>query len=329
MEDVMLSIRMITYNQEQYIAKAIESVLKQKVNFRYELLIGDDASTDNTSDITDYYRKKYPEIIKVFHRKKNMGYRANGQAIINCCRGKYVTALEGDDYWEYDLKLQKQVDYLECHKDVIAVAHNVRSIDKNGGFLDERYADFPIQSVHVYNKANAMKCEEFSHASTVVHRNLRYLLNERQWAAYEKCDANNDFKMWLTIGMLGNCIHFENVWSCKRVAFEGNSCTALSYQRNILGVLFEQYCNVAKYLKEAFGVEADISEHLLRLIRQAYDLCYRKPTKQNMVVAAKISLIYMKMLLRGLKPNNGRAIGNKIQIESVVFEPNSIKRTLW
>ncbi len=66
----MLSIRMIIYNQEQYIVRAIESVLKQKVNFRYELLIGDDASTDSTSDITDYYRKNIQRLLRCFIERR-------------------------------------------------------------------------------------------------------------------------------------------------------------------------------------------------------------------------------------------------------------------
>ena len=66
----LVSVRMITYNQVEFVSKAIESVLRQKVNFTYELLIGEDASTDGTADIVDYYQKKYPDIIKVFHRKK-------------------------------------------------------------------------------------------------------------------------------------------------------------------------------------------------------------------------------------------------------------------
>ena len=85
-------------------------------DFVYELLIGEDASTDGTPAIVDLYQKKYPNIIKVFHRKKNLGRKTNCRLTMQACRGKYVAVLEGDDYWSYDLKLQNQVDVRPGYK---------------------------------------------------------------------------------------------------------------------------------------------------------------------------------------------------------------------
>ena len=111
----MVSIKMITYNHEHYIAQAIEGVVKQETNFPFELIIGEDCSTDGTIEIVLEYQKKYPDIIRVITSDKNVGAKKNGYRITKACRGKYIAFCEGDDYWHRPDKLQKQVDYMETH----------------------------------------------------------------------------------------------------------------------------------------------------------------------------------------------------------------------
>ena len=114
----LVSVKMITYNHEPYIAQAIEGVLMQGTDFPIELIIGEDCSTDGTRNIVSYYQKKYPDIIRVITSDKNVGACKNGLRTDKACRGKYIAYCEGDDYWHHPLKLQKQVDYLESHPDV-------------------------------------------------------------------------------------------------------------------------------------------------------------------------------------------------------------------
>lgn len=111
----MLSVCMITYNQEQYISEAIDSVLMQGRKFDLELVIGEDCSTDNTREICERYAGKYPDIIKLLPSKKNHGFLNNFIRTFKACSGKYVVQLAGDDYWIDDHKLQKQVDFLEAN----------------------------------------------------------------------------------------------------------------------------------------------------------------------------------------------------------------------
>jgi glycosyltransferase involved in cell wall biosynthesis len=111
---------MVTYNHEQYIKAAIDSVLMQKTNFDFHLFIGDDCSTDNTRQIINYYAIKYPDKITLYTYKHNIGATQNGQIIYKACfdsGAKYIAVLEGDDYWTDPNKLQKQVDLLEANKD--------------------------------------------------------------------------------------------------------------------------------------------------------------------------------------------------------------------
>lgn len=115
MTQPLVSIKMITYNHAAFIGQAIESVLQQKTTFPFELVIGEDCSTDGTREAVFEYQKKNPDIIRVITSDRNVGMKNNGLRTLNACRGKYIAFCEGDDYWQSPHKLQKQVDYLERH----------------------------------------------------------------------------------------------------------------------------------------------------------------------------------------------------------------------
>lgn len=112
----LVSVNMITYNHEPYIAQAIEGVVNQRANFTFELLIGEDCSTDNTRQIVLDYQKRYPNIIRVISSDINLGATSNLYQLMLECSGKYISFCEGDDYWIDPYKLQKQFDFMEAHQ---------------------------------------------------------------------------------------------------------------------------------------------------------------------------------------------------------------------
>lgn len=121
---VALSVCMLTYNHEGFIAQAIDNVLMQKTNFPIEIIIAEDCSTDGTRAIIREYEKKYPEIIKPIYHENNVGAIRNARDFaIPQCRGKYIALCEGDDYWTDVDKLQKQVDFLENNSDYTFCCH--------------------------------------------------------------------------------------------------------------------------------------------------------------------------------------------------------------
>ena len=115
MNEPLVSVKMITYNHAPYIARAIEGVLQQKTEFPFELVIGEDCSTDGTREIVSEYQKRFPEIIRVVTSETNVGMIRNGYRTEKACTGKYIAWCEGDDYWHNPHKLQKQVEYMESH----------------------------------------------------------------------------------------------------------------------------------------------------------------------------------------------------------------------
>ena len=115
---------MVTYNHENFIATAIESVLMQKTDFAFRLIIGEDCSTDRTSDIVQEYARNYPDKITYYLNETNLGIKRNAEQIYIACTAKYMAILEGDDYWTDPLKLQKQVDFLEANSDYSLCFHD-------------------------------------------------------------------------------------------------------------------------------------------------------------------------------------------------------------
>lgn len=131
-DKIAVSVICVTYNHEKYIREALDSILMQKTNFEFEILIGEDCSTDGTRDILKEYEKKYPQRFRMYYREKNLGATKNEYELFMDARGKYIAALELDDIWTDSLKLQKQYDFLESHEEYIGVAHDFDIIDKTG-----------------------------------------------------------------------------------------------------------------------------------------------------------------------------------------------------
>ena len=141
MNKPLLSIASIAYNHEEFIVQAIDSWLMQKTKFDFEIVIGEDCSTDNTLQIIKEYQRKQPDLIKIITSGKNEGMHANFTRTLKACKGTYIALCEGDDYWTDSTKLQKQVDFLESNNDYSGIAHGVDILyedvyDKEIPFID-------------------------------------------------------------------------------------------------------------------------------------------------------------------------------------------------
>lgn len=132
----MLSVCIITYNQEKYIAQTLDGILMQQTNFNVEVVIGEDCSTDNTKNIILQYAAQYPGKIKLLSRTQNFGVRKNFEQTLLACTGKYIAICEGDDYWTDNNKLQKQVDFLEANEDYKICFHNTAIVYEDTGKTD-------------------------------------------------------------------------------------------------------------------------------------------------------------------------------------------------
>jgi glycosyltransferase involved in cell wall biosynthesis len=127
-----LSVCMLAHNTGKFIGKAIESALAQKTNFEFEIVIAEDKSTDNTKQIAEEYKLKYPEQIKLILNKENLGLSGNYIVAFKNCSAEYIAILDSDDYWTDPYKLQKQVDFLEQNRDYGVVYSDCKVINDKG-----------------------------------------------------------------------------------------------------------------------------------------------------------------------------------------------------
>lgn len=119
----LISVCIITYNHEDYISDAIEGALMQDFGDNFEIIIGDDCSTDTTLEICGKYQKKHPSKIRVLEREKNIGMDANWASTIRSAKGAYIALCEGDDYWTDKRKLSKQYRFLNENQDYSLCSH--------------------------------------------------------------------------------------------------------------------------------------------------------------------------------------------------------------
>lgn len=134
---VTISVIIPSYNRADLIKETIDSILAQKVDADIEIVIGDDCSTDNTREVLQSYYNKYPNIIRLFFREKNMGLGANWAQCVKDCRGEFICNCDNDDYWHNPQKLQIQLDYMRSHSDCNICITNHRTHDRVTGEIRE------------------------------------------------------------------------------------------------------------------------------------------------------------------------------------------------
>lgn len=133
----LASIGLLCYNQESYIKEALASLVAQRTSFSFEILVGDDNSTDNTRQIVEQYKDKYPDLIRLMPKVPNKGLLRNYIDTLKNCRGKYIAFCAGDDYWHDPLKLEKEVKFLEENPDYGLIHTDVNHFYEREGVLLE------------------------------------------------------------------------------------------------------------------------------------------------------------------------------------------------
>jgi len=128
----LVSVAVVTYNHVRFLGPCLDSVLLQETQFPFEIVVGDDASTDGTRDVVVRYATRYPGIIRPILHPHNLGFRANAWSVLVASRGEFIAYLDGDDLMLPE-KLQRQVAYLRAHPEVALCFHNMRVFDGDTG----------------------------------------------------------------------------------------------------------------------------------------------------------------------------------------------------
>lgn len=254
---VMVSVIITTYNQKQYVEQALESVLMQKTTFPYEVLVGDDASSDGTGDIIEGYARQNPGIVHAVKRKNNLGPTKNVYDLLLRAKGKYIANCEGDDYWIDCKKLQLQVDFLEQHPTYSGCTHDCRIIDENGIPLPEQRLDW-ISAKTVFTQKDFKGIYLPGQPTTWVHRNFFQDKNHDFSIIYQANRYVGDRTVTLILSMYGPIYHMDSVMSCyrKQSASLAQNATSIVFARNqsVNQMQYELTLALEKYVREEFGV---------------------------------------------------------------------------
>ncbi|MGN0649975.1 MAG: glycosyltransferase family 2 protein [Oscillospiraceae bacterium] len=290
-ERPLVSIAMMTYNHEKFIARAIESVLMQEVNFRYELVIGEDCSTDNTRQIVMEYAEKYPGIIRAILHPHNVGMQENTNIMRRECKGKYRGNLEGDDFWITTDKLQKQVDFLESHPDFICIGGDFVCVDD-----DEKPCNFPWGDItHTYCQDEEYTTEHLkrwllpSHISATLFRNVFADCGQEELERFERVQVLGDRRVYMYLVLQGRVYHQKETVMVRRILTKSStSFTSAVKKSNWQEINYDWLLEAEKFALERFNYKLDLSArkelHWLGSIR----MFYHNPTSVNYQIMRSI-----------------------------------------
>lgn len=224
----LVSVCVQTYQHQKYIKKCLNSILEQKTNFSFEILLGEDESSDGTREICLEFAKKYPEIIKLClnNRHNNIKIRNRPSGRFNflhnfsLSNGKYIAMCEGDDYWTDPLKLQKQIDFLENHRECSFCFHKARLKDEA---RDSMIKEFP-ENLNHHQELNAKEYLKISSTATssLVFRKLNIK------ALYELLHSHGDFLLYCELLQKGKAGFIDESMSVYRKHEDGISYNYIS-----------------------------------------------------------------------------------------------------
>ena len=274
-----LSVMMITYNHERFIAQALESILAQKVNFDYEIVVGEDCSTDRTRDILMDFHRRYPDRIVPLLRDQNLGPMGNTEATLAACRGLYLGFLEGDDYWICEHKLQRQVDFLDAHPDYAICCHRVRILDE---MATNRAGVLPHRSPGSYTLEDLLT-GNFIYTCTVVYRRSTRgelpswfrQIKLADWPLMALAAQSGKIQLMEEV-MAVYRVHSEGHWSAHSQAGQLRECIRMlealdkelgyRYTKTIRRTIGQFYYNLA-LIARAEGKRSETAKHLINCIR--------------------------------------------------------------
>lgn len=266
---------MLAYNHEAYIEQAVRGVLAQRTNFDYEIVIGEDCSTDRTLEILRDLQAQYPDKIRLLTTDHNLGMIENSIRSYLACKGEYVALLDGDDYWCAEDKLQMQVDFLDQHPDFSICFHSVLQVDEDGVQPPKVLQPNPVQDVY---EISDLIGSNFIQTCSAVLRNSA-IGEFPAWAH----DLNLlDWLMFIMAARHGKIKYIDEVMGAYRVHSLGFWSSMEPKKR--LVTYFTYFENLDSFL--GYQYTRPIQNNLARYWRKMMDLLYEQAILQDSIQAA-------------------------------------------
>ena len=253
---IMVSIKCLAYNHENYIRQCLDSIVSQKTSFMFEAIVHDDASTDKTAKIIEEYASKYPNIIKPIYEERNLyqndiiELRKKMNAAV---KGKYVAFCECDDYWIDENKLQKQVDFLESNKEYSMCFHNALEHFEDNSQEDRLFSHIENRD---YTGLEIFETWQVPTASVMVRRTVsendlyKYLL-------YEKNYVFTDIILFLTASKFGKLHGMTDTMSVYRRQSTGVTAKAYFGKESTQIQLANEFLELADIFGKEYRPQAE------------------------------------------------------------------------
>lgn len=275
-EDIVLSVVCTTYCHEPYMRKALDSILMQKTNFKFEVLIGEDCSPDDSRTILKEYEAKYPDLFHMYYRNVNLKQTKNMYELLMDANGKYIATLELDDLWIDEYKLQKQVDLLEEHPEYIGTANNFDVIDINGNVIsstdNQRILNFLGKS---FSLDDFLENGFVFQTAGVCYRNI-WKENKDYSIIYKSDKTVVDLTAYSMLLKKGNFYIFPEKMSAYRLVISDDAVNARSIgKQNIPLDLWQSSCQLYM-LNQYFHKEIDYSGFWHRVVFDYLKGIFRK-----------------------------------------------------
>jgi len=277
MKDVEVTVYCLVYNHEKFLRDCLEGFVNQKTNFRFKVIVHDDASTDNSADIIREYAEKYPEIIEPIYQTENQyskGVKIVPTYIYPRMEGKYIAICEGDDFWNDENKLQRQYDALEENPDIHFCVCRVREIAEDGtplGFSkpqDKRLKNGRVPAELVV-QTNAETCYQFQTSGYFFRKDTYDKYIEKKYIYYVKCNMG-DIQLVLYFSHLSDTYFIDEELSSHRNTNSNWSADLRANPEKKLRTFVDGeriYRNFDRYTNKRFHKYAI---HRIKVLRQGY-----------------------------------------------------------
>lgn len=251
-DNIEVSVICITYNQVNYIEKTLSNIVSQKTNFRYEVIVHDDASTDGTADIVRTYAERYPDLITPILQEENQHSKKVKvtSSLLPKAQGKYFAFCEGDDYWCNDHKLQKQYDVMEANLDCSMCVHKTQNINEDGSLYPSVQGEYP--TIHDGILDSETICKLFLKKPTTIFHTSSFFIRLSMFREiflsnpeFTKYSTGGDQAMLRVCMTKGTYYFIDEIMTCYRRFAEGSINTS---QKNATAEYWKQY-----YSKYAAG----------------------------------------------------------------------------
>jgi glycosyltransferase involved in cell wall biosynthesis len=276
----LVSIVVITYNQEKTIFQTLDSILSQNIDFLIEIIVGEDCSSDKTRKICNEYKDRHPDIIKLILHEQNQGLLKNYNSVIELCRGKYIAQCSGDDYWHNPDKLKLQVEFLEKNPDYGLVHSNADILFVKRNKIKKIYRDNVPQG---YIFKNLL--EEGNHiwALSVLFR--QELLNYVDFDEYIKQGfMMEDYPMWLELAKRTK-IYYMNI-STATYRYNVNSASVFDdYSKSI--TFAENLNKIRRYFYSKYSNNIDFEKIEQQYYVEHWHIAYKFNIQKDIVFYAK------------------------------------------